>query len=46
MDAIYWVACANIVVWLGLGCYVGFLAQNQRNLRRAIEQMEIPENDK
>lgn len=32
---------ANVVVWLGVGGYVAFLAFGQRRLARRYEQLEL-----
>ena len=40
MDAIYWVALANALVWLGLGLYISILHSRQRELARRMAQLE------
>lgn len=37
---------ANIVVWLGICGYVGFLALEQRNLERRLKQLETLHDDR
>lgn len=46
MDAVCWLALANMAVWLGLGSYVAFLAFSQRRLKTRIAQMENLANDR
>ncbi|WP_428569134.1 MAG: CcmD family protein [Solidesulfovibrio sp. DCME] len=31
---------ANILVWVGIGCYVAFLAVSQKRLRKRLERLE------
>lgn len=46
MDAIFWLAAANAVIWIGTGFYLFFLAYNQKTLSLRIKQMELLNNDK
>lgn len=36
---------ANVVVWIGIGAYVAFLAIRQRRLTQRCEQLELMRND-
>lgn len=40
MDAVFWLACANAAIWLGIGGYVAFLAICQRKLARQLKDLE------
>jgi CcmD family protein len=37
---------ANIVVWLGIGGYVLFLANSQKRLERRLRQMEMVSDER
>lgn len=43
-DSMLWVMAANILVWLGIGGYVAFLARRQSALAARVKQMEIMGN--
>lgn len=43
-DSMLWVMAANILVWLGIGGYVAFLASRQAVLAARLKQMELPDN--
>lgn len=43
-DSILWIAAANILVWLGIGGYVAFLARRQTALAARVKQMELLNN--
>lgn len=45
MDSLIAVIAANIVVWLGLGCYLAFLGLRQRQIARRLKQLELLEED-
>lgn len=45
MDAIIWLATANIIIWLGIAFYAAFIAVKQRNLALRLKQLEILQND-
>lgn len=36
---------ANVLVWVGLGCYVAFLATSQQRLKRRLSRLEILHDD-
>ena len=36
---------ANVLVWVGLGCYVAFLATSQQRLKRRLSRLEILNDD-
>ncbi|EFL51326.1 conserved hypothetical protein [Solidesulfovibrio fructosivorans JJ]] len=36
---------ANIIVWVGLGCYVAFLAGAQKRLERRLKRLEVLGDD-
>jgi len=36
---------ANIIVWVGLGCYVAFLAGTQKRLERRLKRLEVLGDD-
>lgn len=40
-DSMLWVMAANILVWLGIGGYVAFLARRQAALAARLKQMEL-----
>lgn len=40
MDAIFWLAAANAIVWLGLGAYIALLAAKQRQILRQLKTLE------
>lgn len=41
MDNLFWLMAANMVVWLGLGAYMFFLARAQSTLQRRLRHMEM-----
>jgi CcmD family protein len=41
MQNFTYLLAANVVVWLGIGAYVAFLAGRSRRLARRIEQLEL-----
>lgn len=41
MSNMFWLMAANVVVWLGLGAYVCFLARSQSALERRVRHMEM-----
>lgn len=45
MQAETYLLAANILVWLGIGCYIALLARNQRRLEQRLRQMEMLRND-
>ena len=45
MDDIFWLMAANMVVWLGLGVYLAFLASRQRILKQRLAQWEQQPHD-
>lgn len=45
MDAIFYLFLANIVIWLGLGFYIIFIARQQAQLKRRLENLETQDND-
>lgn len=45
MSGLNWLLYGNIVVWLGLGLYVAFLARSHSQLKHRITQMEIMSDD-
>ncbi|KHK04286.1 CcmD family protein [Desulfovibrio sp. TomC] len=36
---------ANVLVWVGIGCYVAFLATSQTRLERRLKRLEILNDD-
>lgn len=36
---------ANVIVWVGIGCYVAFLAVSQKRLIRRLKRLEVLNND-
>ena len=36
---------ANVLVWVGLGCYLAFLATSQQRLKRRLSRLEILNDD-
>ncbi|MFP5259689.1 MAG: CcmD family protein [Acidobacteriota bacterium] len=36
---------ANVLVWVGIGCYVAFLATSQKRLERRLHRLEIVNDD-
>jgi len=36
---------ANIIVWVGIGCYVAFLAASQKRLERRLKRLEVLGDD-
>ena len=45
MNSMSWLMAANMVVWLGLGAYVVFLAQGQRKLQQRLRLKEMMDNE-
>lgn len=45
MDDIFWLLCANIIFWLGMGGYAIFLGVRQERIKRHLNQLEILNND-
>ncbi len=45
MQHIDFLFAANIVVWLGIGGYLAFLALGQRRLARRFQQLELMRDD-
>lgn len=41
MSNLFWLAAANVAVWLGLGAYAAFLARSQSALERRVRHMEM-----
>ncbi len=41
MDAIFWLAAGNAIVWLGLGAYLALLGARQRQLLRQLKNLEL-----
>lgn len=41
MDAIFWLAVANAIVWIGLGAYLSLLAIKQRQLAQRLKNLEF-----
>lgn len=39
-EALDWLIAANVIVWLGLGSYVAFLAARQGKLAMRLQQFE------
>lgn len=46
MDAVNWLLAANIIIWLGIGVYVAFIAIGQRKLAIRLKQLEIMANER
>ncbi len=44
MQEIHWVLAANVVVWLGLGAYIFFIARSQCALKKRLQQKESMDN--
>lgn len=36
---------ANVVFWVGIGCYVAFLAVAQRRLAQRLKRLEVVRDD-
>lgn len=36
---------ANVIVWVGIGCYVAFLAGSQKRLARRLNRLEVSGDD-
>ncbi|UJX40668.1 CcmD family protein [Desulfovibrio sp. JY] len=36
---------ANIIFWVGIGCYVAFLAGTQKRLERRLKRLEVLGDD-
>ncbi|WP_300157878.1 CcmD family protein [Solidesulfovibrio sp.] len=32
---------ANVIVWVGIGCYVAFLAVSQKRLTKRLKRLEV-----
>ncbi len=45
MDTITWLIAANVVVWLGIGGYVLFIARGQRALQQRLQMKEMLHHD-
>jgi CcmD family protein len=36
---------ANVAVWVGIGCYVAFLAASQKRLQQRLKRLEVLHDD-
>ncbi|MEA4855757.1 MAG: CcmD family protein [Solidesulfovibrio sp.] len=36
---------ANVIVWVGIGCYVAFLAVTQKRLEKRLKRLEVLHDD-
>lgn len=36
---------ANVAVWVGIGCYVAFLAASQKRLLKRLKRLEVLHDD-
>lgn len=41
MDTPMWIMLTNALVWLGIGGYMAFLANNQAKIAKRLKQMEM-----
>lgn len=46
LDAIDWLIAGNVIIWLGIGLYVAFLAATQRKIALRLARFEALREDR